>query len=339
MLQKPYAIADLLERLRALGAARAGVPLAHAAPAPTAIAAAPRDEAARLRVIFELALHEPSPSGALGAFVNRVAAIFDVPIALVTVVLQDRQLSHATCGLPERLDTPRKDSFCTHAVVARAALVVQDALENPLFADNPLVKERGFRFYAGVPLFERFGRALGTLCIIDSKPRVFGYFDLELLSLLAKRVMAELEWRERRARSGAPLAAFRHLSYMDEELGIMGRDAFVEALQVESLRAADGSHPLSLLAVGVAPEALVATASALGARFPAAHLGRLAAARLGVIARVPPGKARAGAVAAAGTTGRVAAAEVPRMLGGADALLWDVEEELQGYGVAPPDAR
>jgi hypothetical protein len=222
--------------------------------------------------------------------------------------------------------------------VARAALVVQDTTANPLFADNPFVREGGLRFYAGVPLIERFGRALGTLCILDMRPRVFKYFDLELLSLLAKRVMAELEWRDRRSRLGSPLAAFQHLSYMDEELGILGREAFVEALQVESLRAAEAKHPLSLIVVGVAPDALTPAAAALGARFPAGHLGRLAASRVGILVGEPPEPARGGALAAAGATGRVAAAAVPHLLGGAETLLWAVEEELDGYGVVPPSA-
>lgn len=125
---------------------------------------------------------------------------------------------------------------------------------------------------------------------------------------------------------------------MDEELGVLGREAFAEVLQVESLRAAEAEQPLALVVVGVAPEALVATAAALAARFPAGHIARLAAARFGVIVSGGAEAAKASALEAAGATGRVSGAAVPHLLGGAETLLWGVEEELDGYGVVPPGA-
>lgn len=108
----------------------------------------------------------------LQQIVERAANLFKTPIAAISVIDQERQWFAAAQGLAVR-ETPRSQSFCAHAIHRPGEpLVVADAAEDARFATNPLVTEDpGIRFYAGVPLVDRMGYALGALCIIDTKPR------------------------------------------------------------------------------------------------------------------------------------------------------------------------
>jgi GAF domain-containing protein len=203
------------------------------------------------------------------------------------------------------------------------------------------VRERGLRFYAGVPIPDRFGEVLGTLCLLDFHPRPFTAFDLELLSILSRRVAAELEWREKRRKPHVPDAAFRYLAWLDEELDVLGREAFLQAVQAESLRAAESRRDLSLAVVSVAPERLRETSDALKGSFPGALFARLGFARLGLLAfgePLPPVLARAEVVA--GPDATVRGASVPRIVGGAARFLRLAEtvSPERGEDAAPPAA-
>jgi GAF domain-containing protein len=291
---------------------------------------APPDERDRLLAVLQLKLDEPAPTAAMDAFVERVARIFDVPICLVSIVTLDQQYWHASCGLPPELAQarggPRDESFCTHAVVANAALVVQDAHQNPFFVDNVFVRDRGLRFYAGVPVTHRYGHVVGTLCLLDMRPRSFSRFDLDLLSLLAKRIAAELEWREKRLSPRTPSAAFRYLTWLDEELDVLGREAFVQALQVESLRAAERHAELTLAVVSRSDGELAGLVARTGAAFPRALLGRLGWARIGVLVFDEPAAAVEPRLrAAVRDRADLSVMQVPRMIGGAEGFLHAAE--------------
>jgi diguanylate cyclase (GGDEF)-like protein len=117
--------------------------------------------------------------------------IFDVPIALVSLVTEKCQWFKSAQGLGVN-ETPREISFCGHAILRDDALVVPDTLEDPDFADNPLVTgEPYIRFYAGQPLIYD-GSPMGTLCIIDRRPRSMSAADLETLRSLAAWAENEL---------------------------------------------------------------------------------------------------------------------------------------------------
>ncbi len=141
--------------------------------------------------------------------ITRLASqIYDVPIALVSLIDESRQWFKSRVGL-DATETPRDISFCTHAIQYTGPFIVGNAVEHDLFRNNPLVTGEPFiRFYAGAPLLVSNGQNLGTLCIIDHQPRVgFTEADAECLVDLAKLVVGQLELR--RANAGLAEAETR----------------------------------------------------------------------------------------------------------------------------------
>lgn len=121
------------------------------------------------------------------------AALFDVPIALVSLVDDDRQWFKSCVGL-DVSQTPREYAFCDHTIRTAQVMVVEDAVQDPRFAGNPLVMgEPRIRFYAGAPLVLSSGQTLGSLCIIDRSPRSFTPSQREQLKDLAAIVMAQID--------------------------------------------------------------------------------------------------------------------------------------------------
>jgi PAS domain S-box-containing protein len=130
----------------------------------------------------------------LQGIVDLAARICDAPLAMVTMVEEGRQLFLTRTGIDAR-ETPRPTSFCAHAMLGTEPMVVRNALDDPRFADNPLVTgEPDIRFYAGHPLISTEGAPLGALCVIDRVPRELGLSPLqrETLSVLAKAVMRRI---------------------------------------------------------------------------------------------------------------------------------------------------
>jgi len=119
--------------------------------------------------------------------------ICGTPMAAITFVDHRRQWNKARVGFTAS-EFSRPISFCAHALHENAPLVVEDALHDSRFSDNPLVtSEPSIRFYAGMPLFTRDGFALGTLCIMDVAPRRMSSLFSEALRILSKQVIAQLE--------------------------------------------------------------------------------------------------------------------------------------------------
>jgi GAF domain-containing protein len=125
--------------------------------------------------------------------ITRIAwRALDIPIVLISLVDRDRQWFKSAQGLAT-LKTPREVSFCGHAILEDKALVVPDATRDERFTDNPLVIDGPrVRFDAGQPLAAPGGRKIGTLCVIDTKPRSFSSQDQEALRDLAALVENEL---------------------------------------------------------------------------------------------------------------------------------------------------
>ncbi|MCG5076856.1 PAS domain S-box protein [Paraburkholderia tagetis] len=155
----------------------------------------PLDEDLRLRSLKRLEILDSEPEEAFDRIARLAAWAFKVPIVLVSLVDEDRQWFKARHGLAT-CETPRSVSFCAHAVFSKRMLVVEDALDDERFLDNPLVLGAPhIRFYAGAPLLLADGQVAGTLCLIDTVPRSFDPHDAEVLAGYAQLVERELEVR------------------------------------------------------------------------------------------------------------------------------------------------
>jgi ribonuclease BN (tRNA processing enzyme) len=152
----------------------------------------PADEAERITALNQLKVLDSGPEERFDRITRLAAAMFNVPVSLITLVDSERQWFKSTCGI-EASETPRDESFCSHAVSTRMPLVVPDALRDSRFAENPLVSGGPrVRFYCGYPLFLDDGSCVGTLCLLDNRPRDFGGRGLALLGDLAQLVTKEL---------------------------------------------------------------------------------------------------------------------------------------------------
>lgn len=153
----------------------------------------PGNEAARLKMLRDYAVLDTPAKGPLDLLCRFASAALDAPIALVSLVDKNRQWFKAKVGLAAP-ETPRNVAFCAHAIMGSEPFVVEDALADPRFADNPLVTgETGVRFYAGMPLEVEEGIRLGTVCVIDRRARLFTAEDREQLRHLGDLVVAELK--------------------------------------------------------------------------------------------------------------------------------------------------
>lgn len=152
----------------------------------------PADEAPRLAALLALRLLDTPAEERFDRITRTARALFDVPIALISLIDARRQWFKSAAGL-NAAETPRGISLCGHAILGEDTLIVGNALEDPRFADNPLVLgPPHLRFYAGMPLRARGGWKLGTLCLIDHRPRRFDADAAARLRDLAAWAEAEL---------------------------------------------------------------------------------------------------------------------------------------------------
>jgi GAF domain-containing protein len=155
----------------------------------------PADEPDRLAALRALLILDTPPEERFDRIARFVADELEVPIALVSLIDDERQWFKARIGL-DACSTSRDVAFCAHAILRPAVMVVPDATRDPRFADNPLVTgPPGIRFYAGAPLQLRDGARVGTLCAIDTRPRAIDEVDAAVLGTLARLVVEELERR------------------------------------------------------------------------------------------------------------------------------------------------
>jgi GAF domain-containing protein len=152
----------------------------------------PDSEARRLDALYALRVLDTPPEERFDRYTRIAAGLFDVPVALVSLIDRDRQWLKSRHGF-DAVETPREVAFCAHTILDRAVLQVPDALQDARFADNPVVAgPPRFRFYVGAPLAAPDGSLVGSLCLIDSRPRELDPKQLTLLRDLADLVEAEL---------------------------------------------------------------------------------------------------------------------------------------------------
>jgi GAF domain-containing protein len=155
----------------------------------------PDNEPERLSSLYSLNILDSDIEEEFDRFTRLAMNIFDVPIALISLVDEDRQWFKSCQGLSAQ-ETDRDISFCGHAILQRDTFIVEDTLEDERFCDNPLVtSEPKIRFYAGQPIIYNSHYHLGTLCLIDHKPRHFTERDSQVLQDLTRLVEDEIESR------------------------------------------------------------------------------------------------------------------------------------------------
>ncbi len=154
----------------------------------------PAGEEARLKALEATGLLESAQD--YTSFTKKLCRIFGAPIAVLSVIDGRHQHFKAATGLPDELSgtgkTPRDVSICGHVVAGDETIIVEDLARDRRFSGNPLVKEHGFRFYAGTPVRTPEGAAIGTLCLIDTVPRELSEREERMLEEFAADVSDEI---------------------------------------------------------------------------------------------------------------------------------------------------
>jgi diguanylate cyclase (GGDEF)-like protein len=214
----------------------------------------------RLAALAASGLVDSPPEAAFDRVTRLVAEVLHVPVALFTLVTDERQVFKSSVGVGDLRETPLSHSFCRHVVDSGAPLEVVDAREHPKVRDNPSIEEYGIVAYLGVPLTTSDGVRLGALCAIDHEPRQWTGRDHGVLEDLAGAAMAEVELR-RANRAVAEAAAELHFAATHdsltrlgnrrallEDLGQLlseGRVATFALLDVHGMRAVNDTHGLA----------------------------------------------------------------------------------------------
>jgi GAF domain-containing protein len=157
--------------------------------------AAPSKEAARVAALNRYAILDSEPEQSFDDLVTLAAHICQTPIAMLSLVDDHRQWFKSKYGV-EIKETPKEISVCAHAIQQGDLFIVPDLTKDERFRDNPLVTgESHLRFYAGAPLVNDDGFALGTLCVVDKEPRELNSEQKEAIRALSRLALRQMELR------------------------------------------------------------------------------------------------------------------------------------------------
>jgi two-component system NtrC family sensor kinase len=155
----------------------------------------PAPDQDRVAALQKYAILDTEPERAFDDLTLLASHVCKTPIALISLVDEDRQWFKSKIGI-DASETPRDIAFCSTAIQQSEVMVIPDTLQDERFRDNPMVvAEPKIRFYAGAPLINEEGYALGTLCVVDRAPREFAPEQKEALQALGRLVLAQLEFR------------------------------------------------------------------------------------------------------------------------------------------------
>ena len=172
----------------------------------------PSNEARRIEALRRHRLLDTPAEQVFDDFALLASTLCGTPIALMTLVDDERQWFKANVGLDGVSETPREHAFCGHTILQRDLLIVEDATRDDRFSGNPLVTaDPHIRFYAGAPLIDGEGQALGSLCVIDRQPRPLTPAQGRGLEALARQVAVQIELRRTSALLADALADLKTL--------------------------------------------------------------------------------------------------------------------------------
>lgn len=161
-----------------------------------ALASKPEDQSRRLAELDRYAVLDTAPEQSFDDVVALVARLLDMPVALISLVDEDRQWFKARVGM-DATQTDLQRSICSHAILVDGLTEISDTANDPRTLDNPLCCgiDGRMRFYAGAPLVTPSGRKLGTLCVLDDKPRNLTDLQRQVLRVMADQIMHQLDLR------------------------------------------------------------------------------------------------------------------------------------------------
>lgn len=218
------------------------------------VAPLPANENERLADLRGLGILETPIEERFDRITRLVCRSLDVPISAVSLVEDDRQWFKSIQGLPV-CETSRDVAFCAHAILNDEPFIVEDALLDPRFAENPLVTDDPkIRFYAGIPLSLGNGRNIGTLCAIDRVARTLSDDDIQTLRDLADMVTAELNTiaaNETCVKLCAELEQAERAALIDPLTRVWNRRGAMTILEREVQRAERGQTPLTCALVDI----------------------------------------------------------------------------------------
>ncbi len=178
----------------------------------------PNNEKERLAALRDYQILDTDPEQSFDDLTDLAAYICGTPIALITLIDSDRQWFKSHHGL-DISETPRNTAFCAYAILGDDLFIVEDALQDGRFQQNPLVQsEPKIRFYAGAPFTSRTGHALGTMCVIDRQPRTLTSEQMLALRALSREVERQLEFRHNLLELKSALAVRGELELQREQL-------------------------------------------------------------------------------------------------------------------------
>lgn len=172
-----------------------GPDLPPAGPRATSLFPLPGHEAQRLLALERSGLVDTPPEDAFDRLTWLAAQTLSMPISLITLLTPTRQWFKSRHGL-DMADTPRSWAFCNHTILQSSCMISEDLASDPRFSDNPaVINAPNFRFYAGCPIVDPDGFALGSLCVIDTQPRTLDGPQMDILTNLAALVSDEIKLR------------------------------------------------------------------------------------------------------------------------------------------------